>query len=529
MLKVNKSYSFYSNNLNKVKYDLLYNKALVLREFKNNISKTVITNPSKFFNLSKFDWINYFRTNLSYCNNQDISNAITDVYTAYENKRIKFNTKIKFKVQDKVNISYYKKNTIKNKKGNVKSFNIIFKETKLSKILSYISKYYHSDFIEFLEKNKEHNKLREDALFYIKKYGNRLINLAILKQKNTIKKMNSNVIEFVSLTFTSCTEQKQNIINRNKNKESIFNCIISLSGQDREKGKLHIPVKYSRNHHGDLKDFYKEYNKKGQRVISYKVSFEKNRVRIILTRLGKDDTVINKKEYYGIDVNVKHNLFSDKYGNFIDYDRDLFNDYIKFLTKLDRKKKIKNTNKLSNKDIIVFNKWKTRIKDMLKRKCNILIKQAIKNNKNHIIMEDLQHMGKTFARNDEFNGFKYSRLIRLLNLTDLKNIIKSIANKHNLQVTFIQPHYTSKACDNCGHIHDENRVTQEIFECKACGHTSNADTHSAKMIEDRLHLDVLRKSLLTYQDGLYHPKKLTKDSIKNILTECYDINNKNYC
>lgn len=529
MSKINKSYSFYSNDLNKVKYDLLYNKALTIREFKNNISKTVITNPSKFFNLSKFDWINYFRTNIENCNNQDISNAISDVYVAYENKRTKFNSKINFKIQDKINITYYKKNTIKNKKGDIKSFNVILKETKLSKILSYISKYYNPTFIDFLKNNKDDNKLREDALFYINKYGDRLINLCILKQNNTIKKMNSNVIEFVSLTFTSYTEQRQNIINRNKNKESIFNCVISLSGQNREKGKLHIPIKYSRKHHGDLKDFYKDYNKKGQRVICYKVYFEKKRVRIILSRLGKDDVVVGKTEYYGVDVNVKHNLFSDKYGNFIDYERDLFNDYVKYLSKLDEKKKRKDSNKLSNKDIFVYNKWKTRIKDMLKRKSNILVKQALNQGKDHIVMEDLQHMGRSFSRNDEFNGFKYSRLIRLLNLTDLKNIVKSIANKNNLQVTFIQPHYTSKSCDNCGHIHDENRVTQEIFECKACGNTSNADTHSAKMIEDRLYLDVLRKSLLTYKDGLYYPKKLSKDSIKDILVECYDNCNKDIC
>lgn len=542
MVKVNKSYSFYSKNLNKVKYDLLYKKAINIRDFKNEISNIVITDPVKFLNLSKFDWINYFRTDLEYCNNQDISNAISDVYVSYENKRDKFNSKINFKIQDEVKITYYKKNTLNNKKGDVKSYNIILKETKLTKILTYISRYYNSGFVEFLKNNidnpndkKEVLQLRKDTLSYINKYGDRLINLTILKQQNTIKKMNSHVIEFVSLTFTSCTEQKQNIINRNKNKESIFNCVISLSGQDRNKGKLHIPVKYSRKHHGDLKDFYKTPNKKGQIVFSYKVYFEKKRVRIILSRLGNDETIIDKTNYYGVDVNVKHNLFSNKYGDFIDYDRNIFVDYVKFLTKLDNKKtnKLSNkdnnkkTNKLSNKDLFIYNKWRVRIKDMLKRKSNILVKQAIELGKDHIVMEDLQHMGKSFSRSDEFNGFKYSRLIRLLNLTDLKNIVKSIGNKHGIQVSFIQPHYTSKTCDNCGHIHDENRTTQELFECKACGHKANADTHSAKLIEDRLYLDVLRKSLLIYKDGLYHPKKLNKDSIKNILTECYD--NNNYC
>jgi IS605 OrfB family transposase len=522
--KINKSYSFYSNDLNKVKYDLLYDKALKIRDYKNEISEFVCKNPIKFFNLSKFDWINTFRRRMDNCNNQDISNAISDTYVAYENKITTFNRKIKSKVQSGFKKTLYKKNGKHYKKDDIKSFEPIFKETKLTKVVSYLAKFYSDEFIEFLKENKNDNRLRIDALYYVEKYGDRLIDLILLKQKNTTDKITKHPIKFVSLTFTSCTEQKENIINPNKNKQSIFNCVISLSGQNREKGKLYIPIKYSRKHHGNLKDYYKTFNSKGQRVISYKISFYKKRIRIILTRLGIDETVKNKSNYYGVDVNVKHNLFSDKYGNFIDYDRDIFNDYISFLKRMDEKKKRKDSNILSKKDNIKFNNFKVIIKDMLKRKCNALVKQAISLNKNHIVMEDLQHMAKSFARNNEFEGFKYSRLIRLLNLADLKNIVKSIANKHNIQVTFVQPHYTSKACDQCGHIHDDNRKTQENFECVSCGNKANADTHSAKMIEDRLHLDVLRKSLLVLKDGLYSPNKLKKEAIKNILVECYDIN-----
>jgi IS605 OrfB family transposase len=538
---VNKSYSFYSDGLNRNKYNLLHTKALDIRNFKNKISNIVNNDPIKYFNLSKYNWVNEFRCDIYSCNNQDISNAIKDVYVAYNNKIDTFNKKIKSKIQNGSKIIYYKKNTKNNKKDDVKSHELTFKETKLTKVISYLTKYYDNNFINYLENNYSDNKLREDSLLYIIKYGSRLINLVKLKQENVIRKITKHSIEFKSLSFRSCTEQKINIINPNKNKESIFNCVISLSGQNTDDGKIHIPVKYSRKHHGNLKDYYKEpcikSNGQQQRQISYEIQFnKKNEIRIVLAKLSKDETVRYKRNYYGIDVNVKHNLFADKYENNINYDRKLFSDYIKFLKELDTKKEkrdkqnkllgIKSGIKLSNKDVIRYNKWKTRVKDMLKRKCNTLVKQCISLGYNHIVMEDLQHMGKSFSKNDEFDGFKYSRLIRLLNLTDLKNIIKSIANKYNIQVTFIQPHYTSKGCDNCGHIDDNNRKIQEKFECVSCGHKANADTHSAKMIEDRLLVDVLRESLLDFKDGLYTPKKLKKETIKNILTECYDTNNR---
>ena len=102
----------------------------------------------------------------------------------------------------------------------------------------------------------------------------------------------------------------------------------------------------------------------------------------------------------------------------------------------------------------------------------------------------------------------------MLNLSDVKNIIKSIANKKRIQVSFIQPAYTSITCYECGCINKSNRKTQENFECIGCGSTSNANTHSSKCIEDRLYIDVLRKSFLNYKNEEYKPKPLKRSSLK---------------
>ena len=46
----------------------------------------------------------------------------------------------------------------------------------------------------------------------------------------------------------------------------------------------------------------------------------------------------------------------------------------------------------------------------------------------------------------------------------------------------VDPRNTSRSCRICTHTAKENRTTQELFFCVACGHTEHADTHAAKNI-----------------------------------------------
>jgi putative transposase len=50
---------------------------------------------------------------------------------------------------------------------------------------------------------------------------------------------------------------------------------------------------------------------------------------------------------------------------------------------------------------------------------------------------------------------------------------------------FVDPAYTSQECSVCGHVSPENRPSQELFYCKKCGHTANADENAAKNVLSR--------------------------------------------
>lgn len=45
--------------------------------------------------------------------------------------------------------------------------------------------------------------------------------------------------------------------------------------------------------------------------------------------------------------------------------------------------------------------------------------------------------------------------------------------------------YSSQECGACGHIHQDNRVSQSEFVCQSCGHTDHADHNAAKVIAGR--------------------------------------------
>jgi transposase len=47
------------------------------------------------------------------------------------------------------------------------------------------------------------------------------------------------------------------------------------------------------------------------------------------------------------------------------------------------------------------------------------------------------------------------------------------------RVVKVNPAYTSQCCSACGHVAKDNRESQAVFLCVACGYTGNADVNAA--------------------------------------------------
>jgi transposase len=100
----------------------------------------------------------------------------------------------------------------------------------------------------------------------------------------------------------------------------------------------------------------------------------------------------------------------------------------------------------------------------------------------------------------------------------LKNEFEHIARKYDIAVSTVHASYTSKMCPICGCIEDENRPTQETFECIECGYKDNADFNAAINIRNRVCEAVLRNALLKQlDDGAFEPKNLKREKVKDVL------------
>ena len=84
------------------------------------------------------------------------------------------------------------------------------------------------------------------------------------------------------------------------------------------------------------------------------------------------------------------------------------------------------------------------------------------------------------------NNIKYRQLISILHINDLKNVIKRMGNRKNINVHYVNPMFTSQTCPICGHISKDNRKIQETFSCVKCKHISNADLNSSINIKNRI-------------------------------------------
>ena len=61
-------------------------------------------------------------------------------------------------------------------------------------------------------------------------------------------------------------------------------------------------------------------------------------------------------------------------------------------------------------------------------------------------------------------------------------LVRRLEQKAPGRVEKITPAFTSQRCSACGHVAGENRESQAVFVCKACGHACNADVNAARNI-----------------------------------------------
>lgn len=509
------SYSFCSKKLNKGKYDLLLEKAKEIRKFKNLLSLELCRHIFDYLDCSSFTLIKIFgrQDNQIYRSSvirgNEYQKAVADVLDCYQRKFDHVRNKIAFKLQKSIVKEYYKRKTKNHKIGELKSFNLDKRSTDLSMVLTYLAKNNYPGILDKIkdkilsEKNQDKVRFFQTVLDKIQKYGEeRLLELARLRKDNLYKKY-CHPIEFRSLAYRSAIQSSNPLIQNNKGFSNAYIILPNVNGKGSR--KLVIPTDFSLSYHGHLNSFKSK---------EYLIQFKAKEIVITTTKTKVKKYLINGSNFLGVDTNLKHNLFSCSNKQIIDIDRELLNQYVRFLKKIDKKER-------KQKEEKQYKLWQIRFQNELKRKCSQLVDLAIKEGKDHLVLEDLGKFGKSWIRSLELEGFKYSRLVRLLNLSSLKKIVSSICQKKGIQLTLIPSYYTSQMCSNCGSITRENRLNQENFICTNCGEHRNADFNSSVNICLIGCLEVLSSLKLTKRNSSKWlvPKALTKYQVKDHLED----------
>ena len=513
---------FVSDSLTDLKYNELHNYALYLLEWRNRISKEVNDNLLKYVEMSPMKFITYMdglhKGELNSNFNGSIYRLVID---CYKNKFDNVKHKMEFSQRDFKGFEFFKRDCKNGKKGELKK--ILYKERKtpLSNCLTYLARYGFNGTVDFIKTKLENPEIEENKAKYyqnilrcINKFGfSRLMRLALQRRDRIIKKYFAEPIEFKSLTFSG-RSRKKIILGANDNKGSVIKAFINLSWEGRK--SMCIPVKFASNYHGNISDYEKSTND-----YRYTITFNEKHKKVNIC-LAKDGgrfipEVTDNDVVVGIDVNIKHNLFSLSNGEAYDYDRNLIKEYCKICLEIDNLKKNDEKYKVGKKKQYKIDAIRRKIveneKQVISNMCNSLKKQGVR----HIVMEDLGTFGKTYVKSDDFESLNFNRIIRALHLTDLKNEVEHIARNYNIAISLVQSEYTSKRCPICGCIEDENRLSQEEFRCVYCGHADNADHNAAINIRNRV-LEDVREDLLKQNDnGSWSPRKLKKEKIKEIL------------
>ena len=511
---------FHSKDLTRQKYDELYDFAVLIRSHKNTVSQYVNDNLLHFLEYNKFQFIKETRKHFKGAvpSSFDIQ-LYTQVFTCYQNKFDTIQKRLKFETVTFKGFEFYKRDTKKHKKGDLKKVIINKKQTPLSNCLTYLARYGNENTLQYINSNisKCDEKKREfynNILRCCEKYGfERLYNLALSKRKRIVKHYSGYLIEFKSLTFSGrCRKTK--IIDYNHRFGPVINSFISLSGIGRK--SFDVPVTFNKGWHGNIKDYRKKTPD-----YEYTLTFneKEHQVNIHLCKDGERYIPQVNGNTVGIDVNCKHNLFSLSDETTYDYDRKLVNDFCKLSLEIDKLKEKNKEYKVGKRKQQKLDTLKSKMikseQQLIADMCKTLQSQGV----GHIVMEDLDNgFGKCYVKDKDNEDINYNRKVKFLGLSSLKQEVEHIARKYDIAVSIVQASYTSKMCPMCGCIEDENRPNQETFECIECGHKDNADFNAAKNIRNRVLVTVLRESLLKQLDnGAFEPKKLKREKVKEVL------------
>jgi len=430
-------------------------------------------------------------------------NLIVDLYVNALKQRIR---NLNIRLQDKIVIQRYESDTKDHKKGAIKSFQLKFHSTKLTRLIKYLV------YLDYTKDIKEQLKSSEAILALYEHYESkgwtgRILALAQSKQQRILSKLK--LIKFNAEYSSLRLDYVANLARIDYMPDNALYKYWFVFRMYKKNGEYRLPLQINDSYHNGKTPIAKMFTINLSPKNSSKIN--------IATTCEVNEPVFKPfNKVVGMDLNLKHNFGVLSDGFILDYDRDYMKHTVQALKELD-KIGSQNLTKAQLQRLKKIHRQLDWYTSLLVHKLIIYLES---HNITDIVVEDLLLSGK-FGINEEF-GIPYARLSKLLHLSSVKDLLKKQAEKHGIRVHITPSQYTSMTCPKCGHISHDNRKTQESFKCTQCGYEDNADHVAAQNIKLRLTSDVLRSKLHNLDEyGRLEPKRLNKYTIKTILEEYY--------
>ena len=291
----------------------------------------------------------------------------------------------------------------------------------------------------------------------IEKYHYKLAR-KILKQ--TFKQNRFPSFKYISMQL----DQKVAIIEKRKEeKAKEFDYWIKLSTL--EKGKpIYLPVR---------KNTYFE-EKEGKHLNFVQINEKKDDIEIVFLKdLPKETNYIPQTEKISIDIGLKAlfavntgHLYGKQFYKFLKY-------YDKIITELQANLQKQGIKPSESKRYRELNR---KLREYIKNEINRLLNRIFKiYQPKEIVVENLNFQNSSLSP-------QLNRLLNRFGMRLIKQKLNDFEERFGINITYVNPAYTSQTCSSCRYVDKRNRKTQEKFECLMCGKKINADINASRNI-----------------------------------------------
>jgi putative transposase len=524
-ISTTKSYRLTSKYANKRKVELTYALFDEAKRIRNEMSAFCFENIEKLMKSLTYDFsLNYQRWKSELLPAHTVQTLLLDVIKFYKNhvKQLIQNITGKVRIQEKFVKERFKRGE---KKGQIKSIDIKFKKTMLTKFVTYLIKAFKIETVTekkieefFFEKGSENFR----RLFFSwweskdEEFKERVISLVNRKIKRVRKRIK--LIQFSTGTFRLTNSgYSYEIVKDEEN--SRFKYFLKLK---LKKDSVYLPLLVNEDYFNP-EEFFSGVLSKQLLLIDRR---EKTNSRKLVFAVAKEEKLTFKE--YGKALGVDVNLTAEKFlvssdGIYTEIEREVVKELLSYLTKLDEN---------GYQNITV--KEKKKLQKLIRKvswyiDCKIaeFIKKCKEEGITDIVLEDLRPFtGK--RREIELFGYrlKANRFLRLLHLAGLKERFIQIAHNRGIRVHLTHAGYSSQQCLKCGSIDKSNRPSQSLFICRECGFEEEADRKSAVTLLLRFLYEPYRRILHTVNEvGELRPNKISLKTLKHLLIKHFNPEN----